>query len=61
MAATTLTELAIEGRVATPSDPDWDDARRAWNLAADLHPGAIAFVDDASFARRGAVGAGLTV
>ena len=35
MATTALTEPAIEGRVATPSDPGWGDSRRAWNLAAD--------------------------
>jgi FAD binding domain len=37
--------LAIEGRMATPSDPDWDDARRAFNLAVDQHPSAVAFVE----------------
>ena len=47
MAPTALTDLAIEGRVATPGEPDWDDSRRAWNLAADLHPRAVAFVEDA--------------
>jgi hypothetical protein len=36
MATKTLTELAIEGRLATPSDPDCDDSRRARNL--DLNP-----------------------
>ena len=30
--------LAIAGRVATPNDPDWDQARMAWNLAADQRP-----------------------
>jgi hypothetical protein len=35
-----LTGLSIDGRVATPSDADWDEARRAWNLVADLHPEA---------------------
>jgi hypothetical protein len=42
-----LTGLPIDGRVATPSDPDWDDARKAWNLAADLHPSAVAVVEGA--------------
>jgi hypothetical protein len=37
--------LSIEGRVATPSDSDWDDARRAFNLAVDQHPSAVAFVE----------------
>ena len=33
-----LSGLEIDGRVATPSDPDWDEARLAWNLAADQQP-----------------------
>ncbi len=42
-----FTELSIAGRVATPSDPDWDQARAAWNLAADQHPSAVALVESA--------------
>lgn len=42
-----FTELAITGRVATPSDSDWDQARAAWNLAADQRPSAVAFVESA--------------
>jgi hypothetical protein len=42
-----FTELAIEGRLATASDPDWDEARAAWNLAADQRPSAVAFVESA--------------
>jgi hypothetical protein len=42
---TDFTELSISGRVATPSDPDWDEARAAWNLAADQRPAAVAFVE----------------
>ena len=38
-----LSELKIDGRVATPRDPDWDEARQAWNLAADQQPAAVAF------------------
>src|SRR6476469_5131184 len=38
-----FTGLAIAGRVATPSDPDWDEARLAWNLAAEQRPEAVAF------------------
>ncbi|HEX8050976.1 MAG TPA: FAD-binding protein, partial [Solirubrobacterales bacterium] len=38
---------AIAGRLATPSDADWDQARMAWNLAADQHPDAVAFVENA--------------
>jgi len=40
-------ELSISGRVATATDPDWDEARAAWNLAADQHPEAVAFVESA--------------
>ena len=29
--------------VRTPSHPDWDTARRAWNLAVDQQPTEIAF------------------
>jgi len=36
---------AIAGRIATPSDSDWDQARAAWNLAADQKPAAVAFVE----------------
>jgi hypothetical protein len=42
-----FTELAIDGRLATPSDSDWDQARAAWNLAADQRPSAVAFVESA--------------
>ncbi len=41
-------ELSIDGRIATPSDADWDEARAAWNLTADLHPEAVAFVESAA-------------
>jgi FAD/FMN-containing dehydrogenase len=40
-------ELSIRGRVATPSDSDWDEARQAWNLAADQRPEAVALVESA--------------
>jgi FAD/FMN-containing dehydrogenase len=40
-----FTGPAIAGRVATPSDADWDEARLAWNLAADQRPEAVAFVE----------------
>jgi hypothetical protein len=42
-----LSGLAIAGRVATPRDPDWDEARLAWNLAAEQRPEAVAFVEGA--------------
>ena len=31
----------LQGDVAIPGDPDWDDARLAWNLAADQRPAAV--------------------
>ena len=40
-------ELKIKGRVATPADPDWDQARLAWNLAADQQPLAVVFAESA--------------
>lgn len=39
--------LEISGRVARPGDPDWDQARAAWNLAADQNPEAVAFAESA--------------
>src|SRR3954452_25627065 len=44
---TDFSGLALAGRIATPNHADWDHARRAWNLAADQHPEAIAFVESA--------------
>ena len=45
--------------IAMPGDPGWDDARRAWNLAVDQHPAAVAqprsardVADAVRFARR---------
>jgi FAD binding domain len=40
-----FSELKLDGRVATPDDPDWDEARQAWNLAADPQPSAVAIVE----------------
>jgi hypothetical protein len=44
---TDFSTLAIAGRVATPNDSDWDEARQAWNLAAHQNPRAVALVEDA--------------
>ncbi|MES1248819.1 MAG: FAD-binding oxidoreductase [Actinomycetota bacterium] len=33
-------------RLTRPGDPDWDAARRAWNLAVDQRPAAVAFPQD---------------
>jgi hypothetical protein len=32
----------LRGEVHAPGDPGWDDARRAWNLAVDQRPAAVA-------------------
>jgi FAD binding domain len=42
-----FTELTISGRIATPGNSDWDEARAAWNLVADQSPSAVAFVESA--------------
>src|ERR1700709_217665 len=42
-----FSQLSIRGRIATSSDSDWDEARQAWNLAADQQPSAVAFVESA--------------
>jgi FAD/FMN-containing dehydrogenase len=44
---TDFSGLAITGRIATPKDEDWDQARMAWNLAADQRPIAVAFAESA--------------
>lgn len=40
--------LQIDGRIAVPSDPDWDQARLAWNLAVDQNPEAVVFAENAA-------------
>lgn len=42
---TDFSGLAIAGRLATPDDADWDQARAGWNLVADQRPRAVAFVE----------------
>lgn len=49
----------LEGRIALPSDDDWDEQRRAWQLLADQHPSAVVaaagvqdVVETVTFARR---------
>ncbi len=44
---TDFNALEIEGTIATPSDANWDEARTAWNLAADQRPAAVAIVENA--------------
>jgi hypothetical protein len=56
--------LAIAGRLATPENSDWDEARMGWNLAADQRPEAVAFVespDDVAYVVRFAGERGLRV
>jgi hypothetical protein len=38
----------LNGEVVTPADPDWDEARRAWNLAADQRPTAVVYAESAA-------------
>jgi FAD binding domain len=52
-------DAAIAGAIIGPADPDWDVARRAWNLAVDQQPAAVALPQSAEdivaivdFARR---------
>ncbi len=35
------------GTVVGPTAEDWDQARQAWNLTADQHPSAVAYVESA--------------
>ena len=44
---TDFSALAIAGRAASPDDPDWDEARAAWNLAAEQRPEAVVFAEGA--------------
>ena len=37
----------LGGDLIEPGDPRWDEARRAWNLAVDQRPFAVALVDSA--------------
>ena len=43
----TETLPAVRGEIVTPGDPEWDLARRAWNLAADQRPALVALPEDA--------------
>lgn len=39
---------AVRGQVVTPGEADWDQARRAWNLAVDQRPAAVVLPADES-------------
>jgi hypothetical protein len=38
----------LDGEVFTPADPEWDESRLAWNLAADQHPAAVVYAGSAA-------------
>jgi FAD/FMN-containing dehydrogenase len=38
----------LQGKVITPSNPAYDDARRAWNLTVDHRPAAIVLAEQAT-------------
>lgn len=42
-----MTSTGVEGkvRILRPDSPEWDDARRGWNLAVDQHPEAIVLAE----------------
>jgi FAD/FMN-containing dehydrogenase len=40
-------KLRIDGDLITPGDPEWDEARRAWNLAVDQRPAAVVMAESA--------------
>ncbi|HMJ72979.1 MAG TPA: FAD-binding oxidoreductase [Solirubrobacterales bacterium] len=42
-----FTGLTLASRIATPDNSDWDQARLAWNLAADQQPVAVVFAESA--------------
>ena len=39
---------SIQGAVITPDDPDYDETRKAWNLAVDQHPAVIVVAANAA-------------
>ncbi len=39
---------SLAGQVVSPEQADWDEARRAWNLAVDQRPSAVAFPESAA-------------
>ena len=39
---------SLDGKVVLPGDAGFDDARRAWNLAVDQQPAAVAFPESAA-------------
>jgi len=46
-------QLRIEGTVITPDDPQYDEARQAWNLTVDQRPAVIVVAAGAADSTRG--------
>ncbi|HVG67422.1 MAG TPA: FAD-dependent oxidoreductase, partial [Gaiellales bacterium] len=46
--AVTQLRLRVGGDVATPADANWDEARAAWNLAADQRPAIVVIAESAA-------------
>jgi FAD binding domain/Berberine and berberine like len=40
-------QTRCEARLIGPDDPNWDEARGAWNLSVDQHPAAVALPESA--------------
>ncbi len=60
----TLNLPVLTGDIVRPGEPEWDLARRAWNLAVDQRPALVAFPADAEDVRAlvaFAIGAGLKI
>src|SRR3954467_14162400 len=41
------TRARLTGELVLPDDPNWDEARQAWNLAVDQRPAAVALPESA--------------
>jgi FAD/FMN-containing dehydrogenase len=39
---------SLDGELVLPSDPTWDEARTAWNLAVDQRPAAVVLAESAA-------------
>lgn len=39
---------SLDGELVLPSDPSWDEARAAWNLAVDQRPAAVVLAESAA-------------
>src|SRR6185437_15936929 len=55
---------SLDGELVLPTDPSWDEARTAWNLAVDQRPAAVVLAEstaDVAETIRAARSAGLSV